>query len=169
MSDDSTDKEHNEANRRGYPDHRNVDADQQSERARGFENAERCHPRLRHTRFGHGDADLVIADKVARSREDISSRGQDRNNEIDSKHWELRSLFRGIDGGDSSRQRESRSDEPDKSGKSRQRNKKERLRNHHAENAQFPDKREGQTECDQPFREKFEECSWDAHSRNQKT
>jgi len=43
MNDDSTGKEHNEANRRGYPDHRNVDADQQSERARGFENAERSH------------------------------------------------------------------------------------------------------------------------------
>src|SRR3981081_3965834 len=165
MSDDGTDKEQDETDRRGYPDHWHADADQQSERARGFENAECCHPRLWHTRFGHGNADLLIADEVAHGGEEISSRGQDRNNEISGKHYELRTLFRGIHGGDSSRQRESRSDEPDKSGESRQRNEKERLRNHQAENAQFPDNREDQTECDKPFRKKLKERCRDAQSR----
>ncbi len=58
-------------------------------RARCLENAQHGHPRFRNARLGHGDADLLIADEIARGREDVSGGSEDSDNEVGGRRGEL--------------------------------------------------------------------------------
>ena len=64
VGDDGSDKEQDEADCGGRPDQWHAEADQQSERAGCFEDAQHGYPRFRHARLGHVDEDLLVADEV---------------------------------------------------------------------------------------------------------
>src|SRR5215211_9224482 len=90
VGDDGTDEEQDEADCGGRPDQWHADeADQQSNRARCFEDAQHGQPRFRHAYLGCGDEDEFVAHKIGGGREGVSGDGHQGDNDVGGKHSEL--------------------------------------------------------------------------------
>src|SRR5439155_14771310 len=63
------------------------------ERARCFEDSQHGHPGFGHACLSHRDTDLLIANEVARGREDVDGGGQDGDREVGVKHGNFDSYF----------------------------------------------------------------------------
>src|ERR671910_1054752 len=94
VGDDGTDEEQDEADCGGRPDQWQADeADQQSERARCFEDAQHGQPRFRHAYLGCSDEDELEAHKIGGGREGVSGDGHQGDNDVGGKHSELQSFL----------------------------------------------------------------------------
>ena len=75
-----------EADRGGRAQHRHGEADQQSERARGQQDAERNHPSSRHLHLVRDNLHRLGADEVQDGGVAVRERRQDRDDDVDDVH-----------------------------------------------------------------------------------